>query len=265
MLRIFRKYTTFIAVALLIAELFGMLHFKRMEELSGLEIHDNYFYLFQYLFIFTFGYLVLRWLFRLWKEYRSLKNDKNEAELMLLKSRVDPHFFFNTLNNLYGLAIEKSDRAPEVILKLSEVMRYTIYEGENDYVTLKNEIEYLETYLEIHKLRYQKKVRISFKIQIDDIEIKIAPLMLIMLLENAIKHGVESMVDNAYIDMDLKATKNTVFFQIINNFKPVIRGAKGIGLSNLKKRLQLIYPKRHELLLKKGEGTYQATLKIQTL
>ncbi len=73
------------------------------------------------------------------------------------------------------------------------------------------------------------------------------------------------MVDDAYIDMDLKATKNTVFFQIINNFKPVIREAKGIGLSNLKKRLQLIYPRRHELLLKKGEDTYQATLKIQTL
>ena len=240
-----------------------MLVYKRKEELSGAEIDGNIFGVFQLIFFLTLGYIVCSWLFRLWKQYKQLKNDRTEAELTLLKSKVDPHFFFNTLNNLYGLAIEKSDKTPEVILKLSEIMRYTIYDAANDYVALKDEVDYLETYLEIHKIRYQKNVRINFSKSIANELMEIAPLMLIMLVENAIKHGVESMVDGAYIEMSLKTTPGSLVFHIKNNFKPMIRGEKGIGLTNLGKRLQLMYPSRHQLIIKKDESTFSATLKLR--
>lgn len=248
---------------MIIISLIGMVRFKRLGEMSRLEIHDYYFRVFQLVFFLSIVFFVVRWVFNLWKEYQTLKNDKNEAELMLLKSKIDPHFFFNTLNNLYGLAIEKSDQAPEVILKLSEIMRYTIYEGEHKYVTLKKEIEYLEQYLEIHKLRYKKQVDIFFEQKIDDDQVKIAPLMFIILLENAIKHGAESMVDSAYIRINLTVMGNDVCFGIENNFKSRTEKVTGIGLKNLRRRLQLLYPKRHELVMISRETEYKAILKIK--
>ncbi|MBQ4803555.1 histidine kinase [Aquimarina sp. MMG015] len=264
MLRPFLKYyQIIIPLLVIIISLIGMVRFKRLGEMSRLEIHDYYFRVFQLVFFLSIVFFVVRWVFNLWKEYQTLKNDKNEAELMLLKSKIDPHFFFNTLNNLYGLAIEKSDQAPEVILKLSEIMRYTIYEGEHKYVTLKKEIEYLEQYLEIHKLRYKKQVDIFFEQKIDDDQVKIAPLMFIILLENAIKHGAESMVDSAYIRINLTVMGNDVCFGIENNFKSRTEKVTGIGLKNLRRRLQLLYPKRHELVMISRETEYKAILKIK--
>ncbi len=248
---------------MIIISLIGMVRFKRLGEMSRLEVHDYYFHVFQLVFFLSLGFFIVRWAFNLWKEYQTLKNDKNEAELMLLKSKIDPHFFFNTLNNLYGLAIEKSDQAPEVILKLSEIMRYTIYEGEHKYVTLKKEIEYLKQYLEIHKLRYKKQVDICFEQKIDNDQVKIAPLMFIILLENAVKHGVESLACSAYININLTVVENEVCFEIENNFKSRTEKVAGIGLKNLRRRLQLLYPKRHELLMISRETVYKAILKIK--
>ncbi|MBW1298567.1 sensor histidine kinase [Aquimarina litoralis] len=263
MSKYFRKYFyTIIIGTLILVSIIGMIRFKRLEELSGLEIHDHYFYLFQFIFLILVGCLVIKWLFSLWKQYQTLKNDKNEAELMLLKSKIDPHFFFNTLNNLYGLAIEKSDKTPEVILKLSQIMRYTIYEGEQQTVTLKKEIEHLEQYIEIHQLRYKKEVHISFEKFIDNDQIKIAPLLFIMLLENAIKHGVESMISKAYIKISLSVRKNKVHFEIENNFKSKSKDKEGIGLKNLRKRLQLLYYRKHELILNSNDDVFKAILKI---
>ncbi|GAA0725250.1 hypothetical protein GCM10009430_30600 [Aquimarina litoralis] len=261
-----REYFHVILVGtVILISVIGMVRFKRLEELSGLPIHDHYFYVFQLIFLLTVGYIVIRWFFNLWKQYQILKNDKNEAELMLLKSKVDPHFFFNTLNNLYGLAIEKSDKTPEVILKLSEIMRYTIYEGAEAVVSIQKEVTYLEQYIEIHLLRYKKDVTISFKKEISDDQLKIAPLLFIMLLENAIKHGVESMITNAYIKINLKVKSNVVSFQIENNFKSNIQNKNedGIGLKNLKKRLQLLYHNKHQLILHSNNDVFNAMLEIK--
>lgn len=109
-----------------------------------------------------FFVLLLTWFYQQWKWMKTIESRKTKAELSLLKSQINPHFFFNTLNNLYGLVIEKSDDAPNVILKLSDIMRYTIYMGKEDVVPLKNEIEYLTNYIELHKIRYQKRVDIVF-------------------------------------------------------------------------------------------------------
>ncbi|AXT19629.1 sensor histidine kinase [Flavobacteriaceae bacterium AU392] len=240
-----------------------MLTYKRKEELSRAEIDGNIFGLFQLFFFLTVGYIALSWLFNLWKHYRQLKNDKTEAELALLKSKIDPHFFFNTLNNLYGLAVEKSDKTPEIILKLSDIMRYTIYEGENDTVAIKDEVSYLEQYIEIHKIRYQKKVSITFEKNISNEELQVSPLLLIMLLENAFKHGIESLIDNAYINLKLSSNDKELNFSIENNYDNSNLKEKGIGLENFKKRLQLLYPKKHILLFNSESNVFFAQLIIK--
>ena len=202
------------------------------------------------------------WFFEQWKWLKNLKAEKGKAELALLKSQINPHFFFNTLNNLYGLTVEKSDKAPEVILKLSDMMRYTIYEGKEDWVTLQDEISYLKNYIELHKLRFQKEVDIRFEYNVDK-AYKIAPLLFIILLENAFKHGAERLTEQAFIHLSLNASDDQLLFQIVNNFEQSdTDNEHGIGLDNLKRRLKLIYPERHQLSIQSDSMVYTATLNI---
>ncbi len=243
--------------------LWGMLVFKRILEFNPSNTYEFYFFTFQMLFILTMTYLVLSWIFRLWKQYRQLKNDKTDAELALLKSKMDPHFFFNTLNNLYGLAVEKSESTPEVILKLSDIMRYTIYEGEKENVTIADEITYLEQYIEIHRIRYQKTVTISFDKTLDHYNYTIPPLLLVILVENGFKHGIETLVDDAFMHIKLTIKANKFSFIVTNNFDTVTAENSGIGLKNLKKRLQLLYPKRHELILSSKQNQFVAQLNMK--
>ena len=202
------------------------------------------------------------WIYDQWKWVKSMKAGKREAELGLLRSQINPHFFFNTLNNLYALTITKSDQAPEVILKLSDMMRYTIYEGEKETVKLLDEITYLENYIELHKIRYKKSVEISFNHTVDT-SLTVAPLMFIILLENAFKHGIESLSENAFIHIDLYEDSKFICFDIENNFDPNDQNeSTGIGLNNLKKRLSLLYKDKHEYTVNVTDSVYKTKLKI---
>lgn len=215
-----------------------------------------------FIFFLPIPVLFLIWIFEQWKWLQNLKAEKSKTELSLLKSQINPHFFFNTLNNLYALTIKNSKQAPDVILKLSDMMRYTIYEGEKETVKLGDEIDYLNNYIELHKIRYKKTVDISFKHDIDT-SISIAPLLYIILLENAFKHGIENLTENAFIHINLYEDDDFIHFNIENNFDPKeISEDKGIGLSNLKRRLALIYPKKHELISYQENNIYRTTLKI---
>jgi two-component system sensor histidine kinase AlgZ len=134
--------------------------------------------------------LALFWFTKQVISFFNLKNEKSKTELLHLKSQVNPHFFFNTLNNLYGLVGTDTKKAQELILKLSDIMRYSIYEGEKEDVALKEEVDYLKNYIELHKMRYHKEIDVKFEAQIDD-DYKVMPLLFIILLENAVKHGGE--------------------------------------------------------------------------
>ena len=214
------------------------------------------------IFFIPIPILIIVWIFEQWRWIQNLKSEKSQAELSLLRLQINPHFFFNTLNNLYALTIKQSEKAPEVILKLSDMMRYTIYEGEKEWVTLHDEIEYLENYIELHKIRYKKSVDIQFEKDIDT-NLQIAPLLFIILLENAFKHGIETLTENAYIHMHLKEDEAYIYFEIENNFDPKeMSNSTGIGLKNLQKRLSLLYPKKHTLVIDKTINTYKTTLKI---
>ncbi|KAA5535700.1 sensor histidine kinase [Paenimyroides baculatum] len=192
-----------------------------------------------------------------------MKNEKLKAELMLLKSQVSPHFFFNTLNNLYGLVAKDSKKAQDLILKLSDMMRYSIYEGEKETVSLQEEIDFLKNYIELHKMRYRKEISVNFIYAVDENR-KVVPLLFIILLENAFKHGVENLRKNAYIEMNLSTSENEICFSIENNYEKA-ESQSGIGLKNLKRRLELIYPNQHELAFSITENEYQTQLILKQL
>lgn len=156
-----------------------------------------------------------------------------------------------------------TQKAKALILKLSDMMRYSIYEGEKETVPLSDEITYLQHYIELHKMRYHKEIEIKFECQIEGEDYQIMPLLFIILLENAFKHGVENLRKNAYVHIRMKAAKNEVNFKIENNFDPSEdMKSGGIGLKNLKRRLELVYPKKHDLSYSIADNIYKAELKI---
>lgn len=203
---------------------------------------------FSMLFFTATAFWMIRWLIIQIKSILRLKREKKQAELMHLKSQVSPHFFFNTLNNLYGLVEQDTLKAQQLILKLSDMMRYSIYEGQNDWVALDDEITYLENYMELHRIRYHKEIAIRFEIEAEDRSVKIMPLLFIIMVENAFKHGVEKLRKDAFVHIFLKATRQQIDFTIENNFDAEeVSGKEGIGLNNLKQRLELVYPNKYEL------------------
>lgn len=207
--------------------------------------------------------LGVSWVVRQLIVINKLKNEKLKAELMLLKSQVSPHFFFNMLNNLYGLVTKDSQKAQELILKLSEMMRYSIYEGEKETVTIKEEIDFLKNYIELHKMRYHKQITIDFNCNVNE-SLKVTPLLFIILLENAFKHGAEKMRVNAYIKINLTTSKSNLHFTIENNYEKT-ENQSGIGLKNLKRRLELLYPNQHEFTSTTTESVYQTQLILKLL
>ncbi|MCX7548100.1 histidine kinase [Xanthomarina sp. F1114] len=240
------------------------LYFLYLRLFSGnletyLEIKEDFPF---FIFFLPIPMLFLIWVFEQWKWVQNLKAEKSKAELSLLRSQINPHFFFNTLNNLYALTVKQSEKAPEVILKLSDMMRYTIYEGDKEMVTLEDEIKYVNNYIELHKIRYKKSVDIAFNHDVDT-SLTIAPLLYIILLENAFKHGIETLTENAFIHINLKEETDFIIFSIENNFDPnEISSSNGIGLQNLKRRLSLLYKNKHELQVDVLNNLYKTTLKI---
>lgn len=252
----FKKYQKVIfAVYGLVWILFALL---RWNESHLREHHD----LAIILLLTPIPFFILLWFFEQWKRIKELETQKNQAELAMLKNQVNPHFLFNTLNNLYGLCVEKSDLAPEVVLKLSDMMRYSIYEGKAAEILLSKEVTYLENFLALQELRHRHQPKIDLQIQIDE-DRMVSPLLLIVLLENAFKHGVEKMTEQAYVKIALHSDQEKLSFHVENNFDSSSENTvSGIGLENLKRRLELAYPNSHLLQITKTNGTYQALLEI---
>lgn len=225
---------------------------------------EDGFIVFSLLFFALMTIVFVRWVFIQIKSILKLRKEKKQAELLHLKSQVNPHFFFNTLNNLYGLVEQDKDKAKQLILKLSEMMRYSIYEGQNDFVTLGEEIAYLQNYIELHEMRYHKNIDIKFDSIVEDQQVSVMPLLFIILLENAFKHGVENLRKNAFVSIRLRSTKGRIDFEIENNFDAEELNEKtGIGLSNLKKRLELVYPDKHQLSFQSIDNLFNAKLSLQ--
>lgn len=211
------------------------------------------------LIILGIGWLLLQ-LKALW----TLKQALRMSELQHLQYQVHPHFFFNMLNNLYGWVGKDPEKARAIILKLSEVMRYSIYEGDKNLVSIEEEVNYLKQFIELHQMRYHKTVTVSLDIQIANNTTEIHPLLLMVLVENAFKHGVETLREGAFVTLSLKSDAKELVFEIENNFDPESSiETGGVGLQNLKRRLALVYPNAHRLDIYKETDRFKAQLHIQ--
>lgn len=212
--------------------------------------------------ISTLLHLSYRW-FKQLSEIQQIENDHLHFELSLLKNQINPHFFFNTLNNLYALSLEKSDETPLVILKLSEMMRYTIYDCKAPKVPISSEVTYLENYIALQEMRHHKRGVVSFRKEISDDSLQVAPMILIVFIENAFKHGFDLMEKNAFINIKLKTNKNSLHLHIENNFTDSENENEiGIGLENVERRLSLIYPELHELKIIKNKSVFSVDLNL---
>jgi two-component system LytT family sensor kinase len=194
---------------------------------------------------------------------REIERGKFNAEMNLLKAQINPHFFFNTLNSLYALTLAGSNKASGMVLRLSELMRYMLYEASGNKVLLKSEITHLENYISIEQMRFADRLDLSFRYS-GDIEGKsIAPLLLLPFIENAFKHGIG---DNAgWVTIDLKVTGCRLFLNVENsyNHNPVKPPqTTGLGLNNVKRRLKLIYPSQYELGINNSDGIFVIELKL---
>lgn len=202
-----------------------------------------------------------QWMFGQVKSTLKQKEEKTNIELLHLQSQVSPHFFFNTLNNLYGLVEKDSKRAQQLILRLSDMMRYSIYDGQKEAVTLEEELVFINHYIELHTARYHKKTDIQISKNIQKEGMKVKPLLFIILVENAFKHGVENLRENAFVHIHLTANEHSIIFAVENNFEDTESGeVQGIGLKNLQRRLELVYPKKHSLSNSITNSTYRAQL-----
>ncbi|WP_299109978.1 sensor histidine kinase [uncultured Winogradskyella sp.] len=215
------------------------------------------------LLAFEISYIIFYWIFKYRKNIQKLKSDKLEAELMLLKNQINPHFFFNTLNNLYSLIKKDADAAQDYVLKLSDLMRFTIYDSGKESVKLKDEIDYLINFIDLQTARYHKNIDINFEKNINNSDSSIAPLLFINLLENAFKHGVEKATENAFVHIKLIEDDKKISFTVKNNYDAEESSENiGIGLKNLKDRLNLLYPNKHQLCDNIEENIYSTTLEI---
>jgi hypothetical protein len=198
-------------------------------------------------------------------EIDELQNAIQESELQFLRSQVNPHFLFNNLNNLYSYALQNSPKTPEIILEMSGVLRYMLYESKEQFVPLKKELEQLGNFIRLYKLQIEDRGKVEFQVGKIKGDYKIAPLILIVFIENAFKHSQSGQSSNIEIDISVEVKDGVLEFHCNNNFESVPSldtVAKGIGLRNVKKRLELLYPKKHQLDIKEESNSYQVYLRL---
>ncbi|WP_179862156.1 sensor histidine kinase [Longibacter salinarum] len=210
--------------------------------------------------------LGLRW-HRLRERNLQAELTLRQAELDRLKTQIRPHVLFNTLNNLYGLVLEQSEKAPDVVLQLADLLEYMLYRADDTFVPLNAEIEHIRTYLDIERLRVEERVSITFDVDPVPTGARIAPLLLIPLVENAFKHGVRRRSGASWVRLNLRVREEQMFFSVENSRLPddddeQDPSISGIGLPNLRKRLQLLYPSAHDLDLTRDETTFTARLAL---
>jgi two-component system, LytTR family, sensor kinase len=195
----------------------------------------------------------------------NLKIEKITMELAYLKSQINPHFLFNTMNNLYGLALSEPEKTPDIILKISEMMRYMLYESNEEKVPLRREIEYLNSYIELEKIRFEGDTFVNFTIEGNINQYQIAPLLLISFVENIFKHG-NTQDAHEPVEINLKIDNKQLIFRQIN--KILVREKDkmgGVGMKNVKRRLSLLYPNKHQLTVKTENGMYESELILEML
>ncbi|MCE3296879.1 MAG: hypothetical protein K0R65_2593 [Crocinitomicaceae bacterium] len=236
-------------------------------KLSEIILNNLPIYFLFYIFVVVFKYLKDNFILR----YHQNQQQKMQLhfELENLKAQISPHFLFNTMNNFYGLAVENSKKLPDLMIRLSDLLRYSLYETQQEKVPLKDEIDYLKNYIELEKIRLESNLDIEFSVDIKDCEkYRIAPLLFIIFIENAFKHARNTVDEPVFIAINITVTEDGVLsLNVKNNYNTHAQNSftheKGIGLENARKRLNVLYPdEKHVLNFHQDERFFHVALTI---
>jgi len=273
-----KRYGLYVIGFLIVLALGTLLNHLTFQYLADWLFEGYYFisyYEWRDILEFTFSYIALSTLLHLSKSWfelnekkkaiNKLEREKLDAELLSLKTQINPHFLFNSLNNLYSLSLDQDSRLPDLLLRLSDNLRYMLYESGDHFVPLQKEIQFLENYIDLQRLRAPERVDIQFAVEGKIKDKAIAPLLLIHFVENAFKFGAKGSNTSAYAHIHCKVLENTLEFRVSNNKGKLAMPSKqagGIGLSNTQKRLQLLYPDRHQLRIEELEEDFYLFLTL---
>ncbi len=236
-------------------------------KLEDIILNNLPIYFLFYIFVVVFKYLKDTFIL----QYHQNQQQKLQLhfELENLKAQISPHFLFNTMNNFYGLAVDNSKKLPDLMIRLSDLLRYSLYEAQQEKVPLKDEINYLKNYIELEKIRLESNLDVAFNVNIKDVEkYQIAPLLFIIFIENAFKHARNTLDEPVFIASSISVYEDGVLdFRVKNNYNAKalksLNVKKGIGLENVKKRLNVIYPnEKHVLIINQEEMFYNVALTI---
>lgn len=267
----YREYIGFSSLAAVVLMATGMLGLTLLTNNSFLAI---FFTISVSVLLFfslgTFFSITRATIFRQLKQARIVQEQK-ESELRLLKSQLSPHFLFNVLNNLYGLSLRRDDKVPTMLLKLSDLLRYSLYDTGNHFVPLQSEIDCMENYIELERMRIGSRLLLEINLSKENIsDIVIAPMLLVVFVENAFKHSAYTKQKNVVIKIDFRMVDDWIDLVVKNNVPgdrestSGINSASGIGLTVTKKRLELLYPNQHTLEISSDNCFYEIKLKIKT-
>ncbi len=261
------------AAAVIAAVVFGAGFYLLLFDKLIDHIFKGYYFIAYYSFwdisLFFAIYLFISGLLHLARGYfraEELEKEKSQAELKALKSQINPHFLFNSLNSIYSMARKESKEVPEKIVQLSNLMRHIIYESDADFIALEKEVEMLQNYIDMQNLRSGKN-KIVFN-TIGEIKgKKIAPLLFLPFVENSFKHGMKGGADNAFVNINIEIEGKVLHFEVENSKGQatdlLLDKYHGIGIDNVKKRLEMIYPNQHKLMISDNEETFKVLLQVQ--
>lgn len=258
-------YVFFVTIRFLLEEVIMKLIYGKGNYYEGTNalfyLYDNLYYSTRPLIAGTLFWLII-FLFRLMEYNTYISEEKREIEVKFLKAQLNPHFLFNTLNNIYSLVYFKSEKALPAIEKLSDIMRFTTYESQKEKINLEDEINYIKSYLELEELRYAKNFFVKLQVDTENQKLQIPPFILSPLVENAVKHGIWN--EESPLTIFLNSTNNHLKFKVTNLMgKKNKHQLPGIGIENLKKRLHIYYPGKNRLELKSQDNIFTAELEIQ--
>ena len=259
--------------------LFAWINYNFFDKWSA-KVFPDYFFIsyftFREVILFFIVYTIITMLLKLsksWfvvsqlqKELLEKEKQKTEVELKALKAQINPHFFFNTLNSIYSMALDKDERLPNTVLQLSDLMRYFLYESKDNFIPLEKELEVINNYIALQKIRSDSQLNIEINITGQVNGQRIAPLLLITFLENAFKHGVKGRSGRSFIRLEIAIEKNKLLFSVENN-KGTVDEIKtgdhgGLGLGNVKRQLELLYPAKHVLTIKNLNNSFTVQLHL---
>ena len=266
-----KKYVWYVLASFLLCLIVGLVN-TRLERNFDAALRGHERMVFYGQFTMALRYLLIAFFLQLAIDYYSQKEmirrielEKINAELNFLRAQVNPHFLFNTLNNLYALILEKSDKSAEAVLKLADIMKYILAEGKENKVALEKEIRMLKNYTELEQLR-KSDAAIDFSVQGHVNGQQITPLLLLPLIENAFKYGLNTVSKNGFIHIKLAVEQSQMQFDIENNNPPVSNKealhSLGIGIENVKQRLKFLYPEKYHLQINEDPERFKVTLQL---